>query len=82
MFPNQFVLISILKYHEEGDKKIIDEVALIRPISNEDANKEFFKAESGSTVYHTSKEQCVIHIRRDPLVRMGIQNVRTASSYV
>jgi hypothetical protein len=32
LFPNQFVLISILNYHEEGDKKIIDEVAPIRPI--------------------------------------------------
>jgi hypothetical protein len=70
LFPDQFVLISILNYHEEGDKKIIDEVAPIRPIINEEANKEFFRAQSGSTVYHTSKEECVIHIRRDPLVRV------------
>ncbi len=71
LFPNQFVLISILEYHEEGDKKIIDEVAPIRPISDEEANKEFFRAKPGSIVYHTSKEKCVIHIRRDSLVRVS-----------
>jgi hypothetical protein len=70
LFPNQFVLVSILEYHEEGNKKIVDEVAPIRSISDEDANKEFFKVEQGNIVYHTSNEECVIHIRRDPLMRV------------
>jgi len=71
LFPNQFVLISILEFHEEGDQKIIDEVAPIRPITDKEANFEFFRAKPGSIVYHTSKEKCVIHIRRDPLVRVS-----------
>jgi len=71
LFPNQFVLISILDFHEEGDIKIIDEVAPISPVSDVEANKAFFKAVPGSIVYHTSKEDCVIHLRRDPLVRVG-----------
>ena len=70
LFPNQFILVSILKYHEEDDKKIVDEVAPIRSISDEDANKEFFKVEPGNIVYHTSNEEFVIHIRRDPLIRV------------
>ncbi|MGG3891104.1 hypothetical protein [Metabacillus fastidiosus] len=70
LFPNQFVLISILNYHEKDNKKIVDEVAPIRTISDEDANKEFFKAEPGNIVYHTSNEECVIHIRRDPMMRV------------
>ncbi|CAM3973309.1 hypothetical protein L1N85_04305 [Paenibacillus alkaliterrae] len=70
LFPNQFVLISILNYHEGKDKKVINEVAPIRSIFEEDANKEFFRAEPGSIVYHTSNEECVIHIRRDPLMRV------------
>ncbi len=70
LFPAQFVLVSILNYHEEGDKKIIDEVAPIRPITDDEANTEFFRAGPGNVVYHTSKEKCVIHIRRDPLVRV------------
>ncbi|MBM7571326.1 hypothetical protein [Aquibacillus albus] len=70
LFPNQFLLVSILDYHEEGDKKIIDEVAPIRPIADEDANKEFFKAKEGTVVYHTSNKEFVIHIRRDPLMKV------------
>lgn len=70
LFPNQFVLISILDYHEEDDKKVVDEVAPIRTIPDEEANKEFFKVKPGTIVYHTSNESCVIHIRRDPLMRV------------
>ena len=71
IFPNQFVLMNILEYHEEGDKKIVDEVAPIRAISDGDANREFFKTPPGSIVYHTCNEQCVINIRRDSFVRIG-----------
>ena len=70
LFPDQFLLVSILDYHEEGDKKVVDEVAPIRPIADEDANKEFFKAEEGRVVYHTSNKELVIHIRRDPLMKV------------
>ena len=70
LFPNQFVLVSILDYHEEDEKKIIDEVALIRSILDENANKEFFKVEPGNIVYHTSNENCIVHIRKDPLMRV------------
>jgi hypothetical protein len=70
LFPNQFLLVSILDYHEEGDKKIVDEVAPIRPIADEDANQEFFKAKEGTVVYHTSNEEFVIRIRRDPLMKV------------
>ncbi|MGZ7444274.1 hypothetical protein [Paenibacillus sp. TH7-28] len=68
--PDQFVLVKILHYHEEDNKKIIDEVAPIRPIPDEDANKEFFRAGPGNLVYHTSNEKCLIHIRRDPMIRV------------
>ncbi len=68
MFPDQLVLVSILNYYEEGNKKIVDEVALIRTISEEDANKEFFQAKPGNLVYHTSNRDFVIHLRRDPLM--------------
>lgn len=54
LFPNQFVLVSILEFHQEGDKKIIDEVAPIRPVSDKDANKAFFSVEPGQVVYHTA----------------------------
>jgi hypothetical protein len=70
LFPDQFVLLSILDYTEEEDKKIVTEVAPIRTIPVQDANREFFSAEPGSIVYHTSNEKCVIHLRKDPLLRV------------
>ncbi|WP_405116685.1 hypothetical protein MHH28_16220 [Paenibacillus sp. FSL K6-1217] len=68
LFPDQFVLLSILEYREEDDKKIITEVAPIRAVSEKNANQEFFGAEPGNLVYHTANEECVIHLRRDPLM--------------
>lgn len=70
LFPDQFLLVSILDYHVEGDKKIVTEVAPIRTVSTKDANKEFFQAKEGTCVYHTSNEDFVIHIRRDPLMKV------------
>lgn len=71
LFPNQLLLVSILDYYEEEDKKIVTDVAPIRTISREDANKAFFSAKEGTFVYHTSNEDFVIHIRRDPLMKMS-----------
>lgn len=70
LFPNQFVLLSILNYHEEEGKKIITEVAPVRTISDKDANREFFNVGPQQLVYHTSNEKCIIHLRNDPLVRI------------
>ena len=50
LFPNQFVLVSILDYHEDGDKQFVDGGALIRPVA--DANKEFFQAKEGTMFSH------------------------------
>jgi len=41
-------LVSIVDYHYEGDKKIVDEVTPIRPIKGKDANKEFFLGKRGN----------------------------------
>ncbi|WHX51365.1 hypothetical protein QNH46_02575 [Paenibacillus woosongensis] len=70
LFPDQFVLVSILNYHEEGNIKVVDEVAPIRTVPDEDANKEFFQVKPGNVVYRTSNQDFVIHLRRDPLIRV------------
>lgn len=70
LFPDQFVLVSIINYHEEDNKKIVDEVAPIRIISEQDANKEVFQVKPGNMVYRTSNQDFVIHLRRDPLMRV------------
>ncbi|MDP4097981.1 hypothetical protein OIN60_14560 [Paenibacillus sp. P96] len=70
LFPDQFVLLSILDYVEEEDRKIVTEVAPIRAIPEQDANREFFSAKPGNIVYHTSNEECVIRLRKDPMLRV------------
>lgn len=70
MFPDQFVLLSILDYREEDDKKIITEVAPVRVVPEKEANKQFFSVEPGQIVYHTSNKDCIIHMRKDPLLRV------------
>lgn len=70
LFPDQFVLLSILDYREEDEKKIVTEVAPIRMVLDKDANREFFNVEPGNLVYHTSNEDCIIHLRKDPLLRV------------
>lgn len=50
--------------------KIVTEVAPIRDVFAKDANKQFFHAKEGTCVYHTSNEDFMIHIRRDPLMKV------------
>ncbi|WP_339836899.1 hypothetical protein [Paenibacillus sp. FSL R7-0272] len=71
LYPDQFVLVSILQFHEEDNKKVVDEVAPIRTVSEQDANKEFFRVEPGNVVYHSSNPDFVIHLRKDLLMRAG-----------
>jgi hypothetical protein len=70
LFPGQYVLFSILDFHEEEGKKIITEVAPIRAVPDKDADREFFNVGPEQLVYHTSNVDCIIHLRNDPLVRM------------
>ncbi|WP_025692204.1 hypothetical protein [Paenibacillus zanthoxyli] len=64
LFPNQFVLFSVLEFHQEGTRRYIDEVEPIRTIADEDARTEFDQAGPGKLVYHTSSKVCIIRIRR------------------
>jgi len=70
LFPDQFVLLRILDYTEQEDKKVVTEVAPIRTVPAAEANKEFFSTEPGHLVYHTGNEDCIIHLRKDPLLRV------------
>lgn len=70
LFPNQFILLTVLDYTEQKDKKIISEVAPIRSVPAEEANKAFFSTEPGQLVYHTANEDCIVHLRKDTLLRV------------
>ncbi|MBE1553365.1 hypothetical protein [Sporosarcina limicola] len=74
IFPDQYVLLSILDSHSTKNKKIVDEVALIRPIEGaEEATKALMNAEKNTIVYHTKNEQIVVEIRRPSALRGSIR---------
>lgn len=72
IYPQTYVLLQVLKSHVDGDKKYIDDVAIIRAIDDaKEATRELVSAKPGTLVYHTSKEKIEILIRK----RVGFRGV-------
>jgi hypothetical protein len=63
LYPNQFVKFEILKSHIENEAEHIDDIALIGPVSEQDATKELLKSKDSLLIFHTSKENIVLKIR-------------------
>ena len=65
IYPDSFVLLQILDSHVEGDKKYIDDVAIIKAIDDpSEATHELVNAKPGTLVYHTKKERIEVLIRK------------------
>ncbi|MFB9274465.1 hypothetical protein [Cohnella cellulosilytica] len=64
IYPNQFVKFEILHSIEQDNKEIIDEIALIGPVKDEDATRELLNCKNRTLVYHTSREKVEVIIRR------------------
>lgn len=72
IYPETYVLLQVLESHVDGEKKYIDDVAIIRAIDNaKEATRELVNAKPGTLVYHTSKEKIEILIRK----RVGFRGV-------
>ncbi len=70
IYPDQFVLLQSLKSYVEADKKYVEEVAIVRPLEDEqEATRELLKAKGNCFVYHTSKPSIVMEIIRKPNIR-------------
>ncbi|MBB6732370.1 hypothetical protein [Cohnella zeiphila] len=65
IYPDQFVKFEILHSFEEDNNEIIDEVALIGPVKDEDATKELLNSRNRTLVYHTSKKRVIVKIRKN-----------------
>lgn len=73
-YPNQFVLLKALKSHVDGDRKIVDDVALVKIIENsKEANELLIRSKGDTFVFHTSKEELSLTIVQNPVYR-GINN--------
>ena len=65
IYPDKFVKVEVLDSHIKGDKKLIDEVAVIDTVSDDNATKELLKSKEDILVYHTSKESFALEIRNE-----------------
>jgi hypothetical protein len=72
IYPNQFVKFEVLKSRIYEDKEFIDEIAVIGPVTDEDATKELLHAKDKMLIYHTSKNDIVLKIR----TRIGLRRVQ------
>jgi len=68
-FPEQFVLVEELASHTEDDKIIVDEVAVVRPVTEQEATNTLMECKDRLFVYHTSSDEIVIWLRHRPGLR-------------
>jgi len=73
-YPDKFVLLKALKSHVNGNKKIVDEVALVKIIQNpKEANEILIRTKGDTFVFHTSKDELSLTIVQNHVYR-GINN--------
>ena len=71
IYPNQFVKLEILKSHIEENTEIVDDVAIIEPVSDSNATRELLNSRDNTLVYHTSRVDIVMKLRN----RIGLRRV-------
>lgn len=63
LYPNKFVVFKILESHVIGNKEYVDDVAVIKAISDgKEAMKEFIDCKPGQLVYSTKNEEVIIQL--------------------
>lgn len=63
LYPNKFVKLEILESHILDDKEYVDEVAVIKAISdNKEAMREFVKCKNRQVIYSTNHEKFIIDV--------------------
>ena len=65
LYPNQFVKLKVLTSHIENGQEFIEDIAIVKPISDELATKELLKSKGDELVYHTANENIVLEVRQD-----------------
>ena len=70
LYPNQYVILEELESRIEGNIKYIEDVAIVKTISDsKEATRELVRAKGKKFVYHTAEEAIVIEIVRSPGIR-------------
>jgi len=70
LYPNQWVQLEALTSRMKDDKKVIEEVAVIRSIKTDhEATKSLLRNNGNTFVFHTSKPQIEMNIVKKPSYR-------------
>ncbi len=73
LYPDQYVLLEELESSTRDNKKIIKDVAIIKPILDpKEATRELVRSKGKRFVYHTSEDDIVIEIVQNPRFRGSI----------
>lgn len=73
LYPNKFVVFKILESHVIGNKEYVDDVAVIKAISDgKEAMKEFIDCKPGQLVYSTKNEEVIIQLVENIGIRRSI----------
>ncbi|WP_090871427.1 hypothetical protein [Oceanobacillus limi] len=65
LYPNQFVKLKVLASHIENSQEIIEDIAVIKPVTEKSATKELLNSKGDELVYHTANENVVLEVRQD-----------------
>lgn len=70
LYPNQFVYLEDLQSRMQDGKLYVDEVAIIRPLTDsQEALQALKAAREKKFIYHTSKEKIIMDVVMKPMVR-------------
>ncbi|UOF90004.1 hypothetical protein LSG31_19380 [Fodinisporobacter ferrooxydans] len=69
LYPEQFVLVEEIKSHYEGNKVYVEEVAVIRPVSDDETLKVLRECKGDRFIYHTSKDRIVMEVLVKPAIK-------------
>lgn len=73
LYPGQFIKFDIIASHVEEDKEYVDEVAVIKAITDEkEAMREFINRKEGQFVYSTRNEQVIIALIKHVGIRRSV----------
>lgn len=73
LYPEKFVKFEILESRVIGNKEYVDDVAVIKAISDgKEAMKEFVKCKPGQLIYSTKNAEVIIQLVENIGVRRSI----------
>lgn len=64
IYPDKFVKLQVLESHIEGNKRYIDDMAVIKVIDdNREATRELVRSKNDILVYHTGNQSIILEIK-------------------